>query len=335
MTENRYDDETLSAIIDGEAEPEIVASVEADPVARQRLAAMRDGIEIVQAPVPEATAERRSQSIAAAMAAATPASPEVASLSAQRHKSDEQNREESKNRGFPTGWLVAAAAAVIVFVLAIPTLFNTGAVDTATDAAGDEAADAAGVVDDAADAVTGDDDDAAEDDDGDDAAAAVGSDDSGDEEVVEEVAEEEAADDAADADAAAEAADAVADADDSEPAAEPAAAPDFVDLDIEVVTSFEELDELIDSSAVAPELTGEDILAFEPSLARSGEVLDEVLATEVNPACLNPPDGIANPTPYSVVVLDPFAGGPTLVIVEFADDGMTRLFDAETCELLR
>ena len=315
MTENRYDDELLSAIIDGEAPPESVAAVEADPVAQQRLADMRSGVEVVARPVPEASAERRSQSIAAAMAAATPASPEVTSLSAERHKRTEESTVRKSGR--PPGWLIAAAAALILFVLATPVLFNSdGTTETAT-------------ADDVEEAVTGDDGDeeeAMEDEEEGDTSAAVASDEEeameDEEEVVEEV-EEEAMEDEEVAEESAETSGA------------DSATSDFVDFDIEVVTSLVDLNELVDDATIAPELNSEDILAFDTSLARSGELSEEVLATEVNRDCFAAGEDFANATPYSLVVLDPFAGGAELVIVEFADDGTTRVLNAETCAVLR
>lgn len=317
MTENRYDDELLSSIIDGEATPESVAAVEADPVAQQRLADMAAGVESVARPVPEATPERRSQSIAAAMAAATPASPEVTSLSAQRHKHNEEKLEKEKNRHIP-GWLIAVAAAVLLFVLATPVLFDNGAVDTATDAVESTA-------DEVAEAVTGDDaeaefaDDAADGDTADDDAA----DDTEEAEVAE--AEEDVAAD--EEEAVAESADAAGAADES--------VDEFTDLDIEVVTSIEDLDMRIDDATITPDLTSTDILSFDTSLARSGTLLEEVLATEVNPDCFAGEGSIENPTPYAIVVLDPFAGGPSLVIVEFLDDQTSRVLNAQTCAVLR
>ncbi len=324
MTENRYDDELLSAIIDGEATPESVAAVEADPVARQRLSDMATGVDIVASPVPEATPERRAQSIAAAMAAATPAAPEVTSLSAERHKRDEKQ----KKSGRPPGWLIAAAAALLLFILATPVLFNSGSVDTATEAA-DIAANAA---DEVVEEVSGDDGEEAMEDE----EEAM----EDEEEAMEEEAmEDEAAGDAAEA--AGDAAEASGDAADTAVIestaddADSAVAQSSVDLDIETVPSIEELELLIDDAAIIPELSTNDLLAFDTSLTRAGGGTDEVLATTVNEACFNTDQTIGNETPYSLVILDPFAGGPTLVLVEFNDDGTTRFLNAETCAVLR
>ena len=303
MTENRYDDQLLSTIIDGEASPEIIAAVEADEAASQRLIDLRAAVTHVATPVPEATPEKRSASIAAAMATATPASPEVTSLSAKRHE-----KQEEKKR-FPTGWLIAAAAAVLLFVLAIPVFLNDTSTDFATDAASDASlsAESADATEELVErAVTSDD---------------------GDEEAMEDEEEEAMEDEEEEAmeDEEEDAGDATVEA---------AGVPADLDLDLEVVPSIEELNVLIEDTTVAPNLAGNDILAIETLQARNSGDFDEVLATEVNPECLVPGEGVTNPTPYSLVVLDPFAGPAQLVIIEFGDDGTTRLLDAETCGVI-
>ena len=295
MTENRYDDQLLSTIIDGEASPEIIAAVEADEAASQRLIDLRAAVTHVATPVPEATPEKRSASIAAAMATATPASPEVTSLSAKRHE-----KQEEKKR-FPTGWLIAAAAAVLLFVLAIPVFLNDTSTDFATDAASDASlsAESADATEELVErAVTSDD---------------------GDEEAMEDEEEEAMEDEEEDA---------------GDATVEAAGVPADLDLDLEVVPSIEELNVLIEDTTVAPNLAGNDILAIETLQARNSGDFDEVLATEVNPECLVPGEGVTNATPYSLVVLDPFAGPAQLVIIEFGDDGTTRLLDAETCGVI-
>ena len=75
-----FDDELLSAVLDGDADPQTVAAVQADPDAAARLRSMRAAAALVATPPPPATPERRAASIAAALAAAQPA-PEVSSLS--------------------------------------------------------------------------------------------------------------------------------------------------------------------------------------------------------------------------------------------------------------
>ena len=310
MTENRYDDELLSTIIDGEASPEIIAAVEADGAASQRLIDLRAAVTHVATPVPEATPEKRSASIAAAMATATPASPEVTSLSAKRHE-----KQEEKKR-FPTGWLIAAAAAVLLFVLAIPVFLNDTSTDFATDAASDASlsAESADATEELVErAVTSDD---------------------GDEEAMED--EEEAMEDEEEEAMEDEEEEAMEDEEEDagDATVEAAGVPADLDLDLEVVPSIEELNVLIEDTTVAPNLAGNDILAIETLQARNSGDFDEVLATEVNPECLVPGEGVTNPTPYSLVVLDPFAGPAQLVIIEFGDDGTTRLLDAETCGVI-
>ena len=303
MTENRYDDQLLSTIIDGEASPEIIAAVEADEAASQRLIDLRAAVTHVATPVPEATPEKRSASIAAAMATATPASPEVTSLSAKRHE-----KQEEKKR-FPTGWLIAAAAAVLLFVLAIPVFLNDTSTDFATDAASDASLSA-----ESADATEELVERAATSDDGDEEAM-----EDEEEEAMEDEEEEAMEDEEEDA---------------GDATVEAAGVPADLDLDLEVVPSIEELNVLIEDTTVAPNLAGNDILAIETLQARNSGDFDEVLATEVNPECLVPGEGVTNPTPYSLVVLDPFAGPAQLVIIEFGDDGTTRLLDAETCGVI-
>ena len=315
MTTNRYDDELLSTIIDGEASPETVAAVEGDPMASKRLAAMRSAVDVVATPVPEATPERRSASIAAAMAAATPASPEVSSLSAKRHEREE------KKKGLPTGWLVAAAAALFLVILGTPLIFDGGAdsADVAADAVElvEEFESSDGPVDDTAGASANSladsedaDDEAMEDEEEVEEEEAM-------EDVEEEAMEDEESDDAATA------------------TAEASSAPEAVDFEITVVTTVEEIEELVAASDITPELAGDDVIAIESFQARSTSELDEVLATDVNPQCLNPGEETTGATPYSLIVLDPFAGAPQLVLVEFSDDGTSRLLDAETCEVIR
>ena len=311
MTENRYDDQLLSTIIDGEASPEIIAAVEADEAASQRLIDLRAAVTHVATPVPEATPEKRSASIAAAMATATPASPEVTSLSAKRHE-----KQEEKKR-FPTGWLIAAAAAVLLFVLAIPVFLNDTSTDFATDAASDASlsAESADATEELVErAVTSDD---------------------GDEEAMEDE-EEEAMEDEEEEAMEDEEEEAMEDEEEDagDATVEAAGVPADLDLDLEVVPSIEELNVLIEDTTVAPNLAGNDILAIETLQARNSGDFDEVLATEVNPECLVPGEGVTNPTPYSLVVLDPFAGPAQLVIIEFGDDGTTRLLDAETCGVI-
>lgn len=309
------DDELLSAIIDGEASAESIASVEADPERSQRLADMRSAVDIVAATPPAATTERRSASIAAAMAAATPASPEVTSLAAQRHKREE------KKRSIPVAAL-AAAAAVLLFVLAIPVIFGLGGggeVDVAADLA-DESANVGEAAEETTETDAVEESEEASDQ---DAAAAA------DTEVFEEPAEGETSGDEEAMEDEEEAA---------EEAAEPARASgdldDAVVINTPIAQSIEELDELIAAGSLAPVLAEQDLLAREAPVARAGESVDEALATEVNPECLVASNG-GNVLAYDIAVLDPFAGAAELVIIEFVDDGTTRVLNAETCEVIR
>ena len=107
-----------------------------------------------------------------------------------------------------------------------------------------------------------------------------------------------------------------------------------VATEIEIVTSVEEFEELLAQDVIAPQLASDDILSLDGLTARTTSSAEAALATEVNPACLTPGDDVTNPTPYSLIVLDPFAGAASLVVVEFADDGTTRLLDAETCAVI-
>ena len=135
MSENRFDDAALSAIIDGEADDQLAAAVHGDEVASQRLQHMRTAVEVVATEPEPASSERRSASIAAAMAAATPASPEVTSLAAARHERAE------KQRSIPRG-LIAAVAAAVALIVAIPIALSLGGGDT-TDFASEAASTAA------------------------------------------------------------------------------------------------------------------------------------------------------------------------------------------------
>ena len=167
MSNERFDDEMLSAIIDGEADDATVASVLADDAASQRLEDMRTAVEVVAEEPPPATPQRRQQSIAAALAAAKSA-PEVTSLTAER---------QARRPSFNPKALAIAAALLLFVVVAIPVIagLRPGAenlADTAEDSASTElaAGDAADAV---ADVVDGDDEDEAMEDEEDEATAAT------------------------------------------------------------------------------------------------------------------------------------------------------------------
>jgi len=152
-----FSDEQLSAVLDGLADPETVARVQASPEASARLEQLRSVSELVGTPPPAATPERRASSIAAALAAAESAAPEgVASLAVAREKAVERKR--FTDRLSPQ--VLAAAAAILLVALITPFLIQgddddtsiaTGAADTAgenrsladsaTDDGGDDAAD--------------------------------------------------------------------------------------------------------------------------------------------------------------------------------------------------
>ncbi len=167
MGPERFDDELLSAVLDGLADPETVASVEQDPDAAARLERMRMVQQLVATPVADATPERRHSSIAAALAAANSA-PEVTSLTAAR-----ETKAATRRRWSASPAMLAAAAAFVIGVLAIPFIVGSDAdtAETATDSASfeDAVADASDDAEasgafDAAEAESFTDDDAMEDD---------------------------------------------------------------------------------------------------------------------------------------------------------------------------
>ena len=296
MSTERFDDEILSAIIDGEADQELVASVAADSVATARLEQLRAAVSAVQAPIPDATPERRAASIAAAMAAATPA-PEVSSLAAARHTRTEQARTRRLN----PQWIAVAAAAILLIV-AIPLLLrSTDSADFATsadDTSDDSRSFAAG------DVST---DDAAESADVTQAEAATSATDAVAEEAatIEQDSDDEAmADDGDAADSAAEAPDVAADTN------------AFRRADAQVANNVEVLEDLISLGSIVPELTAE-----------------QVLAEGVAPACVDPLDDDGGAT-FALAFLDPFGGAARLVLISFNADGTSTTLDAEDCSLL-
>ena len=326
MNNEHFDDAVLSAIIDGEAEPDLVASVKSSSDASQRLEQMRQAVQIVAEEPPPASPERRSASIAAAMAAATSA-PEVTSLAAARH----EKAEEKKRRSLSTGWIAAVAAAV-AFIVAIPiaiSLAPDGGTDTATTDSAAEIVDAAG---DAADAVEGDEEEAMEDEEEameDEAEPEVAMEDE------EEAMEDEAMEDEEEAMEEEEVVDLGGDAEDittegidrtaGEEEAESAVVPAVEKVDVEnfelselpAVSNAIELSDLIAIGAVGP--------LYSP---------DEVVTAGVNPACVAPSEFVTEPVPYALATLTPFGGADRLLLVEFADNGTSRTLDAEDCALL-
>jgi hypothetical protein len=283
MNNEPYDDAVLSAIIDNEADAETVASVEADPIASKRLAQMRQGVLLVAESVPDATPERRSASIAAALAAATSA-PEVTSLAAARH-----NRDVSKKRTVPKVWMAGVAAAV-AFVIAIPLALSLGGSDTA-----DTATDAAEIAvnDDVSLSVPS-------------AAAEVSDSDKAVEEALEADAE----------DGNFATAQSVADEMADDAANDPRAFA-VIESDLPSANNIDKINELIALDTITPEYDAQ-----------------AVIDVDVSERCVRPREGVTNERPYGLVKLTPFGGSDRLILVEFADDGTTRVLDAEDCSPL-
>ena len=127
MTE-RFEDEVISAVLDGDADEETTAAVMADPAARERLDALRSVQSLVATPPPAAAPERRAASIAAALAEAR-TSPVVTPLAPTRSARARRWRP-------PIEW-VAVAAAVVVAVLAVPLIGNLTGDDDDASTAGD------------------------------------------------------------------------------------------------------------------------------------------------------------------------------------------------------
>ena len=305
MSNERYDDELLSAIIDGEADEAAVASVLA---ASKRLEAMRSAASIVAEEPPPATPQRRRQSIAAALAAAESA-PEVTSLTAER----------AVRRTGPNLRAIAIAAAVLVFVLAIPVLvgLRPSSDDVASDVT-DAAADTELSADVVEEAVDGDDDEAMEDD---------------EEEAMEDVAEE--------AEAMEDEEEAMEDDEETSETAAPALSDDAGDD-----AAADDAEE----SFVLPDRSLAERLATDPAavpstnsitgiddLVQLGSILpiyniDDLIEAGINPDCVS---GAADVDRFGVVLLDDGTGPERLIIVEFTDSDTTILLDAEDCAGLR
>ena len=294
MTE-RFDDEVISAVLDGDADDETTAAVMSDPAARGRLDALRSVQSLMATPPPPAAPERRAESIAAALAEAR-TSPAVTPLAPSRAARAQRWRP-------PVEW-VAVAAAVVVAVLAIPLIGNlTGGDDEAT-TAGDAVA-----VDDAG----GDGALASR-----DGNALLSDADAATEEVAPAAtttaiaATSEAGDSGTDAMAAGD--DAAGDAGDSDDAGDAEA--DFADSVREptVVNSKAVLDSFLDAGIIGPEYFATD---------------PEIVET-VNPTCLEPFADDAGEA-FALVLVTPAGGPEKLVVVRFAEDGTTTTFDAEDC----
>ena len=303
MSNERYDDELLSAIIDGDADEASVASVLADDAASKRLEAMRTAAGIVAEDPPPATAQRRQQSIAAALAAAESA-PEVTSLTAER----------AARRTGPSPKIIAIAAAVLLFVLAIPVLVG---LRPSSDNVASEAADAAAETELSADVVEnvvdGDDEEEAMEDVAEEA----------EEEAMED--EEEAMED--DEETSETAAPAL-----SDDAGDDAAADDAEESFVPPDRSLAE--RLATDPAAVPStnsITGIDDLVQLGSIIPIYSI-DDLVEAGVNPGCVS---GASDVDRFGVVLLDDGTGPERLVIVEFTNSGATILLDAEDCAVLR
>jgi len=139
MNNSPFNDDTLSAIIDGEADDETIASVAQNPSASARLEQLRAVSKLVAGPVGDATPERRAASIAAAIKAAG-SSPDLSSLAVRR---------EAKRQWLRPRWF-AAAAAVLLVLVALPLLARL----SESDADLASSADAGSAVDDVASTTT-------------------------------------------------------------------------------------------------------------------------------------------------------------------------------------
>ena len=306
MSNERFSDDLLSAIIDGEADEESVASVTSDPVASQRLADLRTVVEIVGEEPTPASGERRQQSIAAALAAAKPATG-VTSLTAEREA----------RRSVPVAKILTIAAAVLLLVLFIPLVANlrssgSDAVDVAADAA-EDAVDA--VEDRSLGSVTADDEEAMEDDEGADGDAMEDDDEAMEDD--EDDGDEAMEDDEDDGDEAME-----DDEGDNEGEFVPASPPTLAErlsTDPSSVPSANSLDDI------------DDLVAGVSVFGEYG--LDDLRNAGINPQCLVDFDESVR---FSVVQLDTDdSDSQRLVIVAFEGNSITSVFDAEDCVVLR
>lgn len=307
MSNEPFTDEILSAIIDGEADPDTVAAVAGDPVAAARLAQLEAVVALVAEPPAVAEPERRSSSIAAAMAAATPA-PEVSSLAAARHTREQNTRRLDSRR-----WLGVAAAA-LALVVAIPLLANlrsesADSIATAEDRsfATDDADDA---VEESAEAMAEADTltESAGSNDSLDAPQAAG-DAAGDDEADEAMDEDTSADDGAIEEEVAE----------ESASATTTARADLLDqalIDAPVFSNIEILDEMIALGSVAPVLT-----------------LDEVIQLGVSPDCAEPLAFTDEPQ-FAVAYLDSGDTERRLILISFNEDQTTIARDADDCSEL-
>lgn len=320
MSTEPFTDEILSAIIDGEADDHTVSAVAADPAATARLVQLRNAVDLVATPVPDATPERRSASIAAAMAAATPASPEVTSLAAARHERTTKTpaRTESTRQ-----WLVLAAAA-IALVVAIPLALQlrsgndadvATADDTSADATDSRSLATDDAVDDTADAASDEpaSDDGAEDEAFLDQAIA-------DSESDDDVAESEEPADASSDDADSAADDAPAPTSAPAEVEVPAVSPEAALADSTTVNSLESLESLLAINAITPTLTLD-------------VVIDAIVEAGLSPECAESLEE-TNPPSFALASLSEGGGDTRLLILQFDEDANAMTLDAEDCAQL-
>src|SRR4051794_27174855 len=113
-TPPHFDDETLSALLDGDAAPDVAQHVRECDACSRRVGWLGAAADLVAAPVTPPDGERRDTAIAAALAAAgddVGAAP-VTSLAARRRR-----------------WLgpvIAAAAVIVALLVAVPVLTGLG-----------------------------------------------------------------------------------------------------------------------------------------------------------------------------------------------------------------
>lgn len=320
MSTEPFTDEILSAIIDGEADDETVAAVAADPAATARLAQLRNAVDMVATPVPDATPERRSASIAAAMAAATPASPEVTSLAAARHERTAKTSTKSEST---RQWFVLAAAA-IALVVAIPLALQlrsgndadvATADDTSADATDSRSLATDDAVDDTADAAS---DEPASDEGFTTEAMAEDALNLTDGDGESDDAMEESEEPADDADSAADDAPATttAPAEVEAPTISPAAAL----ADATTVNGLEGLESLLAINAITPTLTLD-------------VVIDAVVEAGLSPECAESLEE-TNPPSFALASLSEGGGETRLLILQFDEDANAITLDAEDCAQL-
>ena len=252
---------------------------------------MRQGVLLVAEPLPSPNPERRSASIAAALAAATPA-PEVTSLAAARHERDAKQKRSAPKRG----WIAGVAAAAAAFLVAIPIAISLGgspnAETTATNVVEEAPAETT------ADVSASDATDAMEDE-------AVATEDSG------------SNDGDAEQESFVDNRDEVAEAIEDDAANDPRA--NRVNTsDLETANTVGAIAELISNSTLAPR--------YDTSA---------VIEAGVNESCVRSREGVTSDLAFDLVNLDSFGGAARLVLIEFADDGTTRVLDAEDCASLR